>query len=209
MELEARSQSIAEVKQRNKHLIWAVLGLTVAVVLLASRIATQSAIVVLQTPGMPSSAEIEESAVDKGTQMATLITLTSSIAQINPANAAFMKRVIQNYLLPEAYTEVSAEIDAKVRQLELQHELGSYYFVFKSYRYDPVLRRHFILGDVHTVNAARDTPEPYVFEYRIQVMNYRLWAAKPIVYPGDRPHDSEWLKSNEATNTQATQRAAQ
>lgn len=209
MELEARSQSIAEVKQRNKHLIWAILGLTVTVVLLASRIATQSAIVVLQTPGMPNAAEIEESAVDKGTQMATLITLTSSIAQVNPANAEFMKRVIQNYLIPEDYTTVSQEIDAKVQLLEKQHELGSYYFVFRSYRYDPVLHRHFVLGDVHTVNAARDTPEPYVFEYRIQVTNYRVWAAKPVVYAGDRPHDSEWLKSNQAANTQATQPAAQ
>lgn len=197
MELEARSRSIAEVQKRNRLLIIAVVVLALAVLMLAARVLTQSQIVVMQTPGMPSNAIVERAAMDKGSQMATLTTVTASIVQVNPANRDFQKRVLQNFLAPSAYTPVSMEIDRKVRVLEQQRELGSYYFVLRGYTYDDKLNRHFVLGDVHTVNAAKDSAAPYVYEYAVHVENYRLWVDEVVAYPGERAHDSEWLKASQ------------
>ena len=57
-------------------------------------------------------------------------------------------------------------------------------------------RLDFVYGDVHTVNAARDSAEPYVFEYQVHVENYRLVVDEVVSYAGERTHDSEWLKNN-------------
>ena len=197
MELEARSRSIAEVQRRNLVLSWTTAGLVLSVALLAARLVTQSQIVVLQTPGMPSAAVIEKSAMDKSTQMSTLMTVTSSIVQVNPANKEFQLRVLQSYLSPTAYTPVSQEINRRAHQLQIQHELGSYYFVMRSYQYDPALDRHFVLGDVHTVNAAVDSAVAYVYEYRAHIENYRLVVDEVTSYAGDRAHDSDWVKANQ------------
>jgi conjugal transfer pilus assembly protein TraE len=196
MEIKARERSIAEVRALNSKLIWAnLLGMGI-ILLLALKLATQSQIIINQTPGMPDHAVIEKTAMDKAAQHATLSAITAAITQVNPANAEYAKPMIQVYLAPAAYTRISSEIDAKVQRLILQHELGSYYFLEKSYQYDPETDRHFIVGDVHTVNAARDTASPYVFEYAVHVENYRLVVDDAQSYAGDRPHDSTWLKQN-------------
>lgn len=196
MELNARTQSIAEVRATNKKLIWALLGSSGTILLLALKLATQSEIVINQTPGMPDHAVIERSSMDRGAQHATLSTVTAAISQVNPSNYEYVKPLLQIYLAPAVYTRITQEIDTKVQLLITQHELGSYYFVERSYEYDPALNRHFILGDVHTVNAGKDSAAPYVFEYPIHVENYRLLVDDVVSYPGDRAHNSEWLKSN-------------
>jgi conjugal transfer pilus assembly protein TraE len=195
VEIRARERSIAEIRATNVKLIWAnVLGMVV-ILLLAIKLATQSEIIINQTPGMPEHAVIEKTAMDKGAQKATLSAVTSAIAQVNPANYEYVKPMIQAFLAPAAFTKVSAEIDAKVQKLILQRELGSYYFVQKAYEYDAATDRHFIVGDVHTVNAAKDTAATYVFEYAVHVENYRLVVDEAVSYAGDRPHDGEWLKA--------------
>jgi conjugal transfer pilus assembly protein TraE len=197
VELDARSRSIAEVQQRNRVLGWVVAGLTLTLLLMSVRLVTQSQIVIQQIPGMPASTVIEKSAMDKGGQMAILATVTATIAQVNPSNKEFMKRLLQVFLSAKAYTPVSQEIDRMVRQLEVQRELGSYYFVQRAYSYDPVLDKHFVIGDVHTVNAAHDSAVSYVYEYRVHVENYRLVVDELIRYEGEKPHDSQWLKANQ------------
>ena len=195
MELEARNTSIAEVRSKNNKLTWAVVLNAIAIVLLGIKLVTQSEIVVIKTPGMPNDSVLEKTVMDKGAQKATLSALTSAIAQTNPANAEFNKEFIQSFLSPTAYTKVSQAIDSQVARLVAQHELGSYYFVQRGYEYDPVSNKHFVYGDVHTVNAARDSAEPYVFEYAAHVENYRLLVDELSAYVGDKPHDAEWLKN--------------
>jgi conjugal transfer pilus assembly protein TraE len=196
VEINARNQSIAEIRSKNNKLVWAAVVQGVVSLLLAIKLVTQSEIIINQTPGMPNNAVIEKSVMDKGAQKATLSTLTSAIAQTNPVNAEFNKEFIQAFLSPSAYTRVSRAIDDQVARLTAQHELGSYYFVQRAYEYDPGTNKHFVQGDVHTVNAARDTAQPYVFEYSVHVENYRLVVDEVTSYQGDRVHDAEWLRSN-------------
>jgi hypothetical protein len=196
MELNARNQSIAEVRATNKKLIWGLLGALATILLLALKLATQSEIIINQTPGMPDHSIIEKTSMDRGAQHATLSTVTASISQVNPANYEYVKPLLQVYLAPTVYTRITQEIDTKVQLLVTQHELGSYYYVEKAYEYDPALNRHFIYGDVHTVNAGKDTATAYVFDYAIHVENYRLVVDDVVSYPGERAHNSEWLKAN-------------
>lgn len=196
MELNARNASIAEVRSKNNKLTWVIVFNSLAILLLGIKLVTQSEIVVVKTPGMPNDSVLERSVMDKGAQKATLSSLTSAIAQTNPANAEFNKEFVQSFLSATAYTKVSLAIDSQVARLVSQHELGSYYFVQRGYEYDPVTNHHFVYGDVHTVNAARDSAEPYVFEYTAHVENYRLLVDEVVSYVGDKPHDGEWLKNN-------------
>ena len=133
--------------------------------------------------------------MDIGAQRALLVAVTSNIVSVNPANAEYQKNFLQAFLSPQQYTRLSAEIDAKARQLAEQRELGSYYFVFRRHEYDPKLDRHFVIGDVHTVNAAKDTAEPWAFEYRMHVENYRPVVDDALSYRGDKAHDSVWLEA--------------
>jgi conjugal transfer pilus assembly protein TraE len=195
MNLTSRAQSIAELKKTNGRQNLIIAGLTGALLLTCIKLAFQSEIIVERTPGMPADSVIEKSAMDKGSQKAVLSAVTSAISQINPSNAEYMKAFVQVYLAPEIYTRVSREIDNKVALLLEQRELGSYYYVLREYRYDPQLNRHFLVGDVHTVNAAKDTGEPYVFEYQVHIENYRLVVDDLQTYTGDQPHDTEWRKA--------------
>lgn len=196
MQHETRNQSLKESRTLNKTLSFALLISVLAILGLTTALLTQSKIIVQQTPGMPSPAVIEKSNVDKGTQRAILIAVTSNISQVNPANAEYQKVFLQSFLAPAVYTKISLEVDQKVRALVAQRELGSYYFVFTRYEYDPALDRHFVLGEVHTVNAAKDTLKNYVFEYKIHTENYRTLVDDIVTYDGDRPHDSTWKKDN-------------
>jgi conjugal transfer pilus assembly protein TraE len=133
--------------------------------------------------------------MDIGGQRALLVAVTSNLAQINPANAEYQKNFLQEFLSPQQYTRLSTEIDAKAKLLADQRELGSYYFVFRRHAYDQKIDRHFVLGEVHTVNAAKDTAEPWVFEYQMHVENYRPVIDDVTSYKGDKAHDSAWLEA--------------
>lgn len=196
MELSVRNQSITELKSKNKVLVWVATGLTTTIVLLGLKLLFQSEIIVIQTPGMPNNSVIEKSHFDKGAQMATLIAVTNAVSHINPANAEYQKVFLRTFLSPKAYTRIAKEIDLKIEKAKAERELGSYYFVFNRYEYDQQLNRHFVMGELHTVNAARDTYEPYVYEYAAHIENYRLWVDEIISYPGDRAHNTAWLEAN-------------
>lgn len=196
MELNARNESIAELRKNNQRLTWGVLALAIASLLLAYKLVLQSEIVHVQTPGMPANSIIARDSFDKGAQMATLNAITNNLASLNPANAEYQKKFLQLYFAPEAFTKLSNEIDMKVKKMVIERELGSSYFIVQRYEYDPALDRHFVLGQQHTVNAAKDTAEDYVFEYQIRIENYRLWVEDLKSYRGDRAHNSEWMKAN-------------
>jgi conjugal transfer pilus assembly protein TraE len=51
-----------------------------------------------------------------------------------------------------------------------------------------------VIGELHTVNAAKDSSQLYVFEYTTHVQNYRLWIDEVLTYEGDKAHNSEYLK---------------
>ena len=196
MEINARNHSISELRSRNKSLTLSLFFLSIALLLALLKVFFQSEIVIQETPGMPNNSVIERTSMDKGSQRAILSAVTSNLAQINPANAEYQKAFLQVFLAPEAFTKVSLEINAKVAKQASERELGSYYFIMHRYEYDPLLNRHFVIGDVHTVNAAKDSAQPYVFEYTMHVENYRMVIDEVTTYPGDRAHNSEWTEAN-------------
>ena len=196
MELDARNQSISEVRGRNRTLTYSLLALSVAVLLLVIKVFTQSSIVVLQTPGMPNDSVIEKTAMDKRAQIAVLQAVTSAMVSVNPANAQYQKQFVQAFLAPAAYTKISKEIDVRVAKQITERELGSTYFVLNRYEYDQKLNKHFVLGDFHSVNAAKDTAQQFVWEYDAHIENYRFVIDNVAFYPGDRPHNSEWIEAS-------------
>ena len=196
MEINARNHSISELRSRNKSLTLSLFFLSIALLLALLKVFFQSEIVIQETPGMPNNSVIERTSMDKGSQRAILSAVTANLAQINPANAEYQKAFLQVFLAPEAFTKVSLEINAKVAKQASERELGSYYFIMHRYEYDPLLNRHFVIGDVHTVNAAKDSAQPYVFEYAMHVENYRMVIDEVTTYPGDRAHNSEWTEAN-------------
>lgn len=196
MELDARNQSISEVRARNMILTYALLASSVVVLVLAIKVFTQSSIVILQTPGMPNDAVIEKTAMDKRAQIAVLQAVTNAMASVNPANAQYQKQFVQAFLAPGAYTKISKEIDARVAKQITERELGSTYFVLNRYEFDEKLNKHFVLGDFHSVNAAKDTAQQFIWEYDAHIENYRFVVDKVTLYPGDRPHNTEWIEAS-------------
>lgn len=194
MDLPHRLASVSELKDSNRKLTYVVIALAIAVMLALVKIVTQTEIVIQRTPGMPSESRLEKTAMDKRTQLATLLAVTNALGSINPYNAEFQKELLYAYLSAQCYTRIAAEIDEQVERLKAQRELGSYYFVFGRYEYDPILDRHFIVGEHHTVNAAKDTTEDYVFEYAIHIENYRLVVDDIKSYTGKQLHNSEYYK---------------
>ncbi len=194
MDLSTRQSSVKELNEKNSKLTWALLGAVVCCVLLAAKLFFQSEIIIERNAGMPSGSVIQKSAYDKKAELATLLDVTNALSNINPANADYQKQLLAVFLSPEEYTRMSKQIDELSRRLAEQRELGSYYFIWKAFDYDQALDLFFVRGDVHTVNAAKDTAEPWVFEYRTHVDNYRLVVDKVTSYRGDRAHDSAWRK---------------
>ena len=194
MDLPNQTRSVKELRDLNSKLIWAVLGLVGALLIVTLKLFFQSEVIIERTAGMPSGSVIQKSAWDKKAELATLLDVTNAIANINPANSEYQKLLVQVFLAPQEYTRIAAEIDDRVKKLADQRELGSYYFIWKAFDYDESLDRFFVRGDIHTVNAAKDTAEPWVFEYQTHVDNYRLVVDKVISYRGERAHDSAWLK---------------
>lgn len=195
MKNDVRNQSLLEAARQIRWQQYTIAALSLAVLVLILVVYSQSKIVVLQTPGMPNDTVIQKTSLDKGAQRAVLMAVTSNLVQVNPANIEYQKTFLQAFLAPAAYTKLSQEIDSQVKRLVDQRELGSYYFVFRSWEYDPKLDTHFVIGDVHTVNAAKDTAQPYVFEYKMHVENYRPVIDDVISYEGDRAHNSVWKES--------------
>lgn len=196
MELNTRNVAVAELKTQNQRLLIGLVATTIAVLGLTYKLIAQSEIVIVQTPGMPANSIIERESFDKGAQMATLNAITTNLGQINPSNAEYQKKFLQLYFSPNAYTRLSSEIDLRVEKMRVERELGSSYFVFKRYEYDGELNKHFVIGEQHTVNAAKDTAEDYVFEYSVHIENYRLWVDEVKTYKGDKARNSEWMKAN-------------
>jgi hypothetical protein len=195
MKNDVRNQSLLEAARQIRWQQYTIAALGLAVLVLVLVVYSQSKIVVLQTPGMPNDTVIQKTSLDKGAQRAVLVAVTSNLVQVNPANIEYQKAFLQAFLAPAAYTKLSQEIDSQVKRLVDQRELGSYYFVFRSWEYDPKLDTHFVIGDVHTVNAAKDTAQPYVFEYKMHVENYRPVIDDVLSYEGDRAHNSVWKES--------------
>ena len=52
-----------------------------------------------------------------------------------------------------------------------------------------------VVGDIHTVNAAKDSTQAYVYEYDLKVDNYRPVVTSIVSYKGDVIHDSIWLEN--------------
>ena len=194
MDLPTREASVKELRDRNAKLIIAVLVLAAGITALSMKLLFQSEVVIEKTAGMPSGSVIQKSAWDKKAELATLLDVTGAIANINPSNAEYQKQLLAVFLSPQEYTRISSQIDQLAKKLSEQRELGSYYFIWKAYDYDQAIDRFFIRGDVHTVNAAKDTAEAWVFEYQTHVENYRLVVDKVSSYRGEHAHDSAWLK---------------
>jgi conjugal transfer pilus assembly protein TraE len=195
MDTIQRGMTIAGLQRIQNYLLYSTAGLAAALLIALICLLTQSKIVILQIPGVPSGSEIQKNSMEIGAQRAILLAVTSNLVQVNPANAEYQKNFLQAFLAPAQYTKISAEIDAKAKMLAEQRELGSYYFVLHRHEYDPKINRHFVLGDVHTVNAAKDTGEPYVFEYTLHVENYRPVIDDVTSYKGDKAHNSGWLEA--------------
>lgn len=195
MDILTRNATIGGMGKLVNTMLYANVGLVAAVLIAVACLFAQSKIVIMLIPGMPSGVEIRKSSMDIGGQRALLLSVTNNIVQVNPANAEYQKNFLQAFLSPQQYTRLSAEIDAKARQLADQRELGSYYFVFRKHEYDPKLDRHFVSGDVHTVNAAKDTAEQWVFDYQMHVENYRPVIDDVVSYKGDKAHNSAWLEA--------------
>lgn len=194
MEINTQTSSVQELRSKNSRLTWTVLSMAIVICALSVKLVFQSEIIIERSAGMPSGSVIEKGAWDKKAQLATLLDVTNAISNINPASAEYQKQVLGVFLAPKEYTRLSKVIDDLVAKLVSQHELGSYYFIWKGMDYDQKIDRFFIRGEVHTVNAARDTAEPWVFEYQAHVENYRLVVDDVKGYPGEHEHDSAWLK---------------
>ncbi len=196
MDLANRNESVSELKTNNKRLTFALAAVSAALLLVAGKLFFQSEIVLINTPGLPNQAVIQKESFDKASQAATLMAVTTNLASITPANAEYQKRFLQMYFAPEAYTKINQEIDFLVEKMKIERESGSRYFISKRYEYDPALDKHFVVGELHVVNAAKDTYEDHVFEFQIKVENYRVWITDAKSYKGAVARNSEWLKAN-------------
>jgi conjugal transfer pilus assembly protein TraE len=195
MDILTRNATVGGMGKLVDYMLYANVGLVAALLIALTCLFAQSKVLVMLIPGMPSGTEVRKSSMDIGGQRALLLAVTNNIAQVNPANAEYQKNFLQAFLSPQQYTRLSAEIDAKAKQLAEQRELGSYYFVFRRHEYDPKLDRHFVVGDVHTVNAAKDTAAPWVFEYQMHVENYRPVVDDVQTYQGDKAHNTGWQEA--------------
>ena len=157
----------------------------------------QNKIVLMQIPSSTgSSGEVmyEKNAINRSSQRAIILATVSAISQINPSNYEFEKVFVQNFLAPEVYSSLSIQIDQQAKKMRDQHELGSYYFDFKEYLYDPLLDKHFVKGEIHTVNAIKNSTQMWIYELSLRVDNYKPIITSLSSYPGSDFHNSNWLE---------------
>lgn len=197
MDLGNLQKSVVELRKQNGRLITTVTGLAVALLLISGKSFFQSDVVINQVPGMPDGAKIERNGMDAGAMQAYAYAVTNALASLNPSNGESVKKLVQPFLSPACYTKVSRAIDSKVALLISEHELGSYYFVLRGFEADQKLGRVFVKGDLHTVNAAIDTAEPYVFEYPVHFANYQMIFDDVATYQSDKAHNSAWIQAQQ------------
>jgi hypothetical protein len=185
MEFKHSLNSIAELKEWQSFLKKLVLGLLVLVLTETVFIFNQSKIIVIKTPGIAGEAWSQNSALDRISQKSIILSTVSAMTQI--------KRFIQTFLSPSLYTEISLQMDIRVKKMQEQRELGSMYFEFKEYEFDPELNKHFVKGEVHTVNVAKNTAQMWVYELQMEVENYLPLITSLQAYPGDEFHDALWM----------------
>ena len=195
MELKNHNRTILELSRWVKYLLWSNVSLLFITLLISIYLIFQNKIVVVQIPGGGTEVETtyEKNTIDKGSQKAIILAAVSAISQINTANYAYQKLFIQSFLSPEVFTAITSQIDAHVKKMIDQRELGSFYFEFKEYAFDPILNKHFVRGDVHTVNAVKNTSEPWIYELTLRVENYRPMITSLDTYSGLEFHNSIWI----------------
>ena len=164
----------------------------------------QNKIVLMQIPSSTgASGEImyEKNGINRSSQRAIILATVSAISQINPSNYEFEKVFVQNFLAPEVYSSLSVQIDQQAKKMRDQHELGSYYFDFKEYLYDPLLDKHFVKGEIHTVNAIKNSTQMWIYELTLRVDNYKPIITSLNAYPGSDFHNSSWLEIHNRDKT--------
>lgn len=196
MKLSVREMTIEEAQRRVNFLTYICAATTSLSLLMGFAYVTQSKIFVQEVPGL-NNVEVGQNFMDLTGQQSILLAFTKTLAEVNPANVEYQKRFIASFLAPELYTQVLLEVDALVAKLLTDRALGSYYFIEKSYEYDPLLKKHFVVGYVHTVNAAKDTAEPWVFSYTARIENYRLVVTSIERERGEVVKNSAYLKNLE------------
>lgn len=144
-------------------------------------------IVIMRTPGLPNEAVLERSTMDMKAQKLVLSAISSAIGSINPHNAEYVKALAQSYFAPESYTRLTGEINALVQKMVVEREAGSHYFVQLSSNFNPQENTHYIYGEYHTVNLAKDTAQNYVFAYQLRVEQFRPVITDYKFYPSDNP----------------------
>ncbi len=196
MNLSVRELTIEEAQKRVNLLTYISVATTTLALVTGLAFVNQSKIIVEQVPGL-NNVEIGQNFMDLAGQQAIIMAFTKSLAEINPANAEYQKRYIKAFLAPELYTQAALEIDALVAKQATDRALGSYYFTVKNYDYDPQLRKHFVVGAVHTVNAAKDTSEPWVFTYTMRIEDYRPVITSIERERGETIKNTAWIQNQE------------
>ena len=197
MELKQHYKTVQELTLWVSYLIKTNLFLFVIIFLLVTYLFLQHKIVLIQIPGSggdQGQVTYTNGVVELTSQKAIVLATVNAISQINSANYQYEKIFIQSFLSPEIFTSVSSQIDAQVKKMLDQHELGSFYFEFKDYFYDPVLNLHFVKGDIHTVNAIKNTSQSWIYELSMHVDNYRPLITSMSTYPGIEFHNSSWIE---------------
>lgn len=199
MEIRKHTSTIFELTAWTKYLFTCNVILLIIIASLIAYLMLQRKIIIVQIPnggGTVVESTLESNSIDRGSQKAVVLAVVSALSQINPANFEYEKSFIQSFLAPEAFTALSNQIDVQVRRMTEQRELGSFYFDFKEYQYDPILNKHFVKGDIHTVNIVRNSAQSWVFELSLRVENYRPMVTNLIAYAGNEFHNSNWLSNS-------------
>jgi len=203
MQLHLHARSISELSDWVKYLSLSNAALLFLSISLAIMHFTENKIVIVQVPnggGSVVESKYQKYSIDRGSQKAIILAKINAISQINTVNFTFQKEFVQNFLAPEVFTNISNQIDINIRKMTDQRELGSFYFDFKEYQYDPNLDRHFIKGEIHTVNSVKNTSQPWVYEVSMKVENYRPLITSLTSYQGNDFHNSTWIESHSRNN---------
>lgn len=193
MHVETSKKSVAELTRLNRFLTISNVMLGGISVVAVLGLFFKEERIILETPGLPHRSVIEKTSLDKASQAATLKAVTDALASINPGNWQYQMKFAESFFSAEDFTRIYEETRAAVDRMVMDKEFGSRYFIFKDYQYDPAINKHFILGDVHFVNAAKDSAVPHVYEYSLSVENYRPVVNHVERYEGERPHNKAWL----------------
>ncbi len=195
MNNETKLKAVAEYRKDIKQLKLVNIALTVIALIAVVAWFTRTVIIQYEIPGLPAGSTIGKNNASLGAKYAVCMAVTANLASVNPSNVEDIKAFIQPFLSPDVFTKISLQIDDQAARLRAQRELGSYNFTFKEARYDPKLDKLFIRGDIHTINAAKDTAQPWVFEYRVHIADYLIKIDDIKNYEGEIMHDTAYYES--------------